>query len=235
MSTIQILPEYKKDFSNNVLIHVSKELHVNLFSIIYLSSHINLDIIKNDVKSIISAYLRKSGNFHLLKKKSGYKSDELNVFHLLHNKHLRWEFFTLHQISRCSNTINDENKKGMFCFKFNHAFSFLQKIFVDHSNETRKDFRQFLTDMRTELVEDEDSLENALNLTINFISKIVMMNNDSGRNAKSIVVKVKDINRILFPNSTSSFDWLRIINNFFMKKSAANLNDDIFIENSEVI
>lgn len=173
------------------------------------------------------------GYFHLLKN-PGKLSEDLNLFYLLHNKHLRWEFFTAYQVSKCPQTHSDQKKKSLVCFRFNHAFSFLQKAFVTHSNEARKDFKQFIKDMRPEVIEDEAAVETAIDLTIDFLSKIVAINNGPGRNPKTIVVKVKDINRILFSNSTSNFEWLRIINNFFLDKSAANVNDDVLIENSEV-
>lgn len=77
-----------------------------------------------------------------------------------------------HYIKSQSVNLHVTTKQYMLpCLKFNYAFSFLQKLFVDHSDKTKKDFQKFMTDMSSELIEDVNEVDRAIDLLLNFFKK----------------------------------------------------------------
>lgn len=179
---------------------------------------------------LISKYLNGAAQFHLLK--DSVKRKNSSFCDLLHGKHFRREFYTLHQVAKCPSSRHNETVM-LPCLKFNYAFSFLQKLFVDHSDKPRKDFQNFLSDMGSELIEDANEVDRAIDLLLNFFKKVVNFS-ASGQKPKSIIVKVIDLNRVIFSNLKSTLNWMHIFNNFYMKNSHLGLEDEVLIQNSEV-
>lgn len=139
----------------------------------------------------------------------------------------------MHQVSKCPSSRH--KKTTISCFKFNTAFSFLVKLFVIHTDKTKADFSKLLYDTSSELVDDKNMLDHAINVLLDYFAKMVQLVSEPRRKIKPVYIKLADININLFPTSKLKINWMKIFNNFYLKSSQISSDkEEVLIQDSEV-
>jgi Peptidase family M13 len=189
-----------------------------------------LDYIRREGKQLVAGFL-KSLSFPLVEG-ADWWPDKTNVTDLLFSKALRIELFLNHKISRCDDPRNPE--KEIKCFKYNVAFEFLNKIIAAYPEKTKKDFWGLLSEVNFTLTVDDDLIRASIDHLQFFFEEKVKFKH-SGRVAVPIILPIKDIGRLLTPNSELNMDWLSFVNVAFFEHSKAQSGDEeILIEDWEV-
>lgn len=176
--------------------------------------------------------MRNANKFPLLEGKE-WSPDKVNFSALILDEAIRTEFYITHRITKCQDPNKPENQ--IFCYKFIHAFDFLHKIMISYPNKTRSDFWNMLKGVEETLKVGEIEMKESIDHIMEFFEAKVSFNNPR-REIESITLKIKDINRILFRNSTKTLDWYAMINNNNFLKHLEAKNDDelVFIEDKKV-
>jgi hypothetical protein len=178
--------------------------------------------------------LRKINKWPLLEGNK-WTPEQFNLSKVIMVEALRPDYLLSHRITKCPDPKN--STKQIFCYKFSHIFDFLHKIIVTFPDKTRNDFGNILKILQETLsvdVSESERSEAVENLIEFFEAKSKL--NQPGRQIESITLKISEINRVLFPHSNDTFDWLQIINKHgFLKKSFAKNDEMLFIEDKKVI
>lgn len=176
--------------------------------------------------------MRNANKFPLLEGKD-WSPEKVNFSALILDEAIRTEFYITHRISKCQDPNNLENE--IFCYKYIHTFDFLHKIMITHSNKTRFDFWNMLKSIQDTLKVGEEEMKESIDHLMNFLKEKVNFNYP-GRKVESITLKIKDINRVLFENSTKTLDWFAMINNnnFLKEYEAKNDEELVYIEDKKV-
>lgn len=158
--------------------------------------------------------------------------DRFNLTATLLDEALRIEFLLSHKVGRCNDPRSPENE--IFCWKFNYALDFWHKIMVTSPEQARADFWDLLVEVNFTLTVDDKIIQSAIeHIGLFFMHKISF--DYPGRKKIPMILPIKDINRVLLPDTKLNFDWLNYMNGAFFERSQPTSGDEeILIEDSEV-
>lgn len=157
-----------------------------------------------------------------------WDSLNVNLSALLQSPFIKLDFFILHKITRCSDPRDPEST--IFCWRYNKGYSILYKSFVTQSNKTRSDLLKKLKEIDFVIRVDNNLVNASITHFLSFLEEKIAMEY-SERQQVPIVLRIKDISRVLIPNSKMNFDWLSIINQGFLEHSqAVSVDEEILID-----
>lgn len=185
--------------------------------LLYFSS----DYIRSHGKQEVVEFLRNK-SFPLIDG-ADWDPKNIDLSALLQSSFIKLDFFVAHKITRCLDPRDPEST--IFCWRYNKGYTILYNNFVMQSNKTRSDLIKKLEALDSEIKVDQNLVNASITHFLIFLQDKLALEH-SGRQQIPIVLRIKDISRVLIPNSKINFDWLAIVNQGFLEHSQAVSSDE---------
>lgn len=152
-----------------------------------------------------------------------WNPNNVNLSAILQSTFIKMDFFITHKITRCADPRDPEST--IFCWRYNKGYPILYKSFLIQSNKTRSDLLNKLKEIDFVIRVDQKLVNASITHFLSFLEEKLALEY-TGRQQTPIVLRIKDISRVLTPHSKINFDWLAIINQGFLEHSQAVSSDE---------
>lgn len=152
-----------------------------------------------------------------------------NISAILQSPFIKLDFFITHKIGRCVDPRDPETT--ILCWRYNKIFDVSYKSFFNDTSKTRVNILKKLKEIDYMVTVDAELVNASISHFLNFLENKISLNYP-GREQIPLIIKIKDISRILLPPDTKlHLDWLAIVNEGFLEHSqAVSDEEEILIE-----
>lgn len=150
-----------------------------------------------------------------------WNPDKVNLTEILQSTLVNIEFFLNHKISRCLDPRDPESQ--LFCWRYSKTSELYQKSLINRANKTRLNFLERFIELDSLIRVDQNLVNASITHFLNYLEEKLSFENET---QTPLIIRIKDISRMLTPTSNLSLNWLTIINRGFLEHSQAVSDDE---------